>query len=589
MICDGTTGNLLSECKATARKKLVTSVAISHNGNWVVSAASDRTIQIWDMENGTLVREPLVGHLLDITSAILSPEGQQIITGSLDKSLLLCDTNVSKNNHNGTNHTSHEAKSGPSSGWRYKLPSFKSKLNIAQRQPANLVVFSPDSQLLAFFLCDDPKNALIWNVGTRKPIVQAHIDHFVISITFSSDSQRVFFVLENHTFEVWDTKIGTRVGELFTESALQVTSGAFSPDGQRVAFGLDDKTVRLWDIDTRIPIGNPLVGHSGRITSVGFSPDGDRLVSSSVDGTVQVWDTNTGGPVGLSFRRDLGQITYAVFSPDGSRLASGSDRGTVQIWDANSGKLIYESHGHIGWVTFLAFSLDGRRLFCCSVDDKVQVWDGRTGAHIKELDAGPSSQYGHVSFSPDGRHYALSNKHGSINVLNLERDTQIGTLLVGHKLQASSVAFSADGLYIASVSDDMTLRVWVAKSSLNGLASFAQHREPSQGTLLIDRGMEKTEEYNREKLSCAHRGCICCLINYCSNDGWVSTKSGELLFWLPYNIRQRSDSHKDHSLLVTVGAREERWSRSHPSSTRRWEFPMSHVPRAIDVVGQCMV
>jgi len=55
-------------------KDLVTSVAISPDGNYIVSGSDDTTVKVWKLGTGRLVRT-LKGHEGSVTSVAVSPDG----------------------------------------------------------------------------------------------------------------------------------------------------------------------------------------------------------------------------------------------------------------------------------------------------------------------------------------------------------------------------------------------------------------------------------------------------------------------------------------------------------------------------------
>jgi len=66
----------------------VTSVAV--NGNTVVSGSADRTVRVWDLSDGTLLRTLTAsscagaGHTACVASVAISPDGDRIVSGSAD-------------------------------------------------------------------------------------------------------------------------------------------------------------------------------------------------------------------------------------------------------------------------------------------------------------------------------------------------------------------------------------------------------------------------------------------------------------------------------------------------------------------------
>ena len=69
----------------------VWTVAYSPNGQHIVSASFDRTIQIWDAETGAAISTPLEGHLLSVNAVAYSTNGQHLISGSSDCNIQIWD------------------------------------------------------------------------------------------------------------------------------------------------------------------------------------------------------------------------------------------------------------------------------------------------------------------------------------------------------------------------------------------------------------------------------------------------------------------------------------------------------------------
>ena len=69
----------------TGHTDRVTSVRFSPDGQWIVSGSWDKTICVWNATTGEAVAGPFTGHTEDVTSVGFSPDGQWIVSGSHDQ------------------------------------------------------------------------------------------------------------------------------------------------------------------------------------------------------------------------------------------------------------------------------------------------------------------------------------------------------------------------------------------------------------------------------------------------------------------------------------------------------------------------
>jgi WD40 repeat protein len=69
----------------------VTSVAFSPEGSRIVSGSRDKTIRVWDAQNGQAMLDPIKGHSNSVTSVAFSPDSSRIVSGSQDKTIQVWD------------------------------------------------------------------------------------------------------------------------------------------------------------------------------------------------------------------------------------------------------------------------------------------------------------------------------------------------------------------------------------------------------------------------------------------------------------------------------------------------------------------
>ena len=166
---------------------------------------------------------PLTGslrHNKGVFSAQFSPDGQRVVTASLDGTARRWD-----------------AASGKPLG-----EPMKHEAEVWSAQ------FSPDGQRVVTASADH--TARLWDAASGQPIGEPmKHEAGVSSAQFSPDGQRMVTASKDATARLWDAASGKAIGEPMVH-ANEVFSAQFSPDGQRVVTASADRTARLWDAAT---------------------------------------------------------------------------------------------------------------------------------------------------------------------------------------------------------------------------------------------------------------------------------------------------------------------------------------------------
>ncbi|KAI9299871.1 WD40-repeat-containing domain protein [Cunninghamella echinulata] len=94
------------------------------------------------------------------------------------------------------------------------------------------------------------------------------------------------------------------------------------------------------------------------------------VMSGSLDNTVKQWNLNTGVCLRTLFGHVEGVWGLAY---DTLRIVSGSHDKTIRVWDMDSGKCMHALEGHRGAVTSIALS--DTKIVSTSDDGDVRIWD----------------------------------------------------------------------------------------------------------------------------------------------------------------------------------------------------------------------
>lgn len=431
----------------------VYSAMFSPDGARVVSGSDDKTIRVWDVATGLLL-QTLTGHSNRIVSTVFSSDGMCIVSASYDKTSRLWDS----------------------------VSGVLLMTLIGHEDKVNNAAFSSDG---AFVVTgSDDKTVRVWDAATGH-LVRTLIGHEnrVTSTAFSPDGTRIVSASMDETVRMWDVASGAEINTLSGHED-EVTSVAFSPDGTQIVSAALDKTVRVWDTASGV-VKLILTGHDYGVNSVAFSLDGTRIVSTSGsvvdshDNTIRVWDAKTGSPIFTLTGHTRGVIS-AVFNPNGTRIVSAAGDKTVRLWDVEAVvDLRLTLTGHTGDINSTGYAFDGLRIVSAAGDKTVRVWDTISGAVTLVL-TGHTRWVSSAAFGPDGTQIVSAAGDKTVRVWDVAKGTEV-LVLTGHEGAVTSVAFSPDGTQIVSASDDNTLRIWDVVPTPSSLPEVA-HKESKDKT-----------------------------------------------------------------------------------------------------------
>jgi WD40 repeat protein/tetratricopeptide (TPR) repeat protein len=423
----------------------------------VAAAGHDRTINVWDFDDGPKgthsfilstrpasreqVRE-LVGHTLAVTSLAFSRDSQLLASGGQEGDLRVWD-------------------------WRAK------RLLLTVNVPEGGILgvaIAPDSRRVAAVGQDS--RIRVWELGREQGApVYDHTalpeynsfaaatpqasNYWVWEVAFLKERE-LAVKLAGGSLHRFDVRTGKLLGTLVKSDAMGFTREnhvCLSWDSRRLAVQNGEKVTiyRVGGAAAEREITLP----KARI--LGWSPDGEGLLAEIEEGSVRVVDPKSPEKQQVLITH-VGKATVLAVCHAPQRAAFGWSDGTVMVWDFAAGHALAAPPREGEWVASAAFDSKGQHLAVATrgIGGSALVWDVAAGTPAYRID----HQVLRVAFSPDGRWLALGSAQDGTTWLHWANDGGLAGVLEGHAKVVTALAFSPDSQLLVSGSEDNTARRW---------------------------------------------------------------------------------------------------------------------------------
>ncbi|MBK1735156.1 hypothetical protein CKO15_07635 [Halorhodospira abdelmalekii] len=269
-----------------------------------LTAAQDRRILLWDLEEGGVLRT-FSGHAQPITALVASRDGRHFVTGDAGGHLMFWRSD----------------REQPERRWEQ------------QESPIAALALSPDGRrLLAVTQSGDLQ---LWDLragrllrtlregGGDQPLLHA--------VAYAPDGRRaVTGGAGESPLQLWDTQYGRAISAPATGAFGEVRSVAFDPRGRSIVVGSDDGALTLWDVRRGETVRH-FDGHEDTVLAIAVSRDGRYALSGARDGTVKLWALDDSDPK-RTFAGHAGPVRAVAFDDErGVGLSVGEDQ-RLTLW-----------------------------------------------------------------------------------------------------------------------------------------------------------------------------------------------------------------------------------------------------------------
>jgi len=217
-----------------------------------------------------------------------------------------------------------------------------------------------------------------------------------------------------------------------------------------------------------------LKGHESEVFACAWNPTCDMIASGSGDSTARIWDLDSRdddaplvlrhlAPEGATESgEDTKDVTTLDWNRTGDLLATGSYDGAGRIW-SKAGELKNRLMGHEKPIFSLKWNARGDYIVTCSLDTTAIVWNADRGT-IKQRFEFHSAPCLDVDWRDDTS-FASCSTDKDICVCKVGSQIPVRTYKggeehEGHIDEVNAIKWDSSGNYLASCSDDKTVKIW---------------------------------------------------------------------------------------------------------------------------------
>lgn len=414
----------------------INSLCFSSDGKNIVSGSSDKTLKLWDLQTG-LVLKTFKGHSGSVYAIAISKDGNFIISASQDQTIKIWD-----------------------------IVSGKEIRTIQTTYAVTALALSPDGKLIASCSSFGPDISL-WDFDSGRLIntCKGH-QNGVTSVVFSEDNRYLVSASYDKTIKIWDLA-GSKEIKTFRGHSDKVANAKFSPNGKLILSSSFDETIKLWDVEKGSAI-KTYKGEAYGCNNLTFTPDGTDFIAGSNMVSIKT------GEIEKQFNGHFFSIKSAAFYIDlvnkKKYLATCSNDKTIQLWNFDTGKQIKILKGYTNPVLDLDVSSNGQYFATGQATNNpksktIYLWNLALSEKPRALSM-EHRVIDKIKFSPDGNQLLTSSARynpSSTDILKKSsydmtlwdiKKAEVIKSFAGHKARINSFDFSADGRFILSCSSD---------------------------------------------------------------------------------------------------------------------------------------
>jgi len=287
---------------------VINSLAVSKNGQYLLSGSNDRTAILWEMDGkkADVFKSESINEILYVA---ISPSNNYILTASSNHKITI---------------------------WE-KLGIDITKV---ENQTQNIVCGDFSIDETRFVLGGNDGSVKIWSLnGKLLEELNGH-NSTVFGLKFTNEGNELLTFSNDNKVNKWNL-YGHKILDI-NHHSTSISSISISNSSKYIVSGASDGVARLTNIETNHSIN--LREHSEKINHICFSPDDKWILTCSSDKEACLW---VDGDLNVKLKSHTAGVMLGVFSPQSNKVYTFTYDKKMYIWKINgtliSNNIIFES------------------------------------------------------------------------------------------------------------------------------------------------------------------------------------------------------------------------------------------------------
>jgi WD40 repeat protein len=447
----------------------ISSITITPNGKYVVSASLDDTIKIWDIESKECLKT-IKSNEETIDILKVTPDGKYIVAVSVHNNIikiwdfkngeLLNKINVSTYSIDITPDSKHIITGSSSKDikiWDLKSGECLKTLKGHSKTISSVLISSSGKYLISTDISNMIK---IWSAENTTCLRTIKVyDEDITSIIISKDDNKILAVCNNHIIKIWDLKSGKflkRIDKINPKNLMRVSS-----DWKKIITINSENTIELWDLESGKFLKN-IDNANSRKSKITIIPDMEKVIINR-DNTIEIWDLENINCLSVfNYRKRKDIIHNVKISSDKQIIAIETFPDyIVEVWNIKNGEFI---NAFGDGESILEISSSGENITTleyygdCVFDRAVRIYDTKSGECLYILENG---EYNHQEEENDDEE-SVQYTDSQVEVYDTKTRECILTIVPEY-----GIAIDKNGCFIVTGDDCIDNYIRISEDSFN--------------------------------------------------------------------------------------------------------------------------